>query len=138
MKVSIFMAAALAGAGMPALAGSVVGTVPAHGRRRVAISPQLPDGSFRTADKDALTFDVLNDIGNAAARLYGLVYALPEELCAVLPSNNKALPAFNGDESRERPVPATSNVARNRGAALTYLDVAHQVGRTSYRESVLN
>src|SRR3546814_15267378 len=83
MKASIFMAAALAGAGMPALAGSVIGTVPAHGRRRVAISPQLPDGSFSTADKDALTFDVLNDIGNAAARLYGPVYALPEALRSV-------------------------------------------------------
>jgi hypothetical protein len=117
MKASIFMATALAGAGTPALAKSVTGTAPAHGGRLVAISPQLPDGSFSTPDKDALAFDVLSEIGNATARLYGLVYALPEELCAVLPSNNKALPAFNGGESRERPVPATSNVARNGGVA---------------------
>jgi hypothetical protein len=102
MKASIFMAAALASAGTPALARSVIGTIPAHGGRRVAISPQLPDGSLSTAEKDALTFDVLSDIGNAVARLYGLVYALPEELCALLRSNNKALPAINGDESRER------------------------------------
>src|SRR3546814_6096664 len=82
MKASTFMAAALAGAGTPALTRSVIGAVPAHGGRLVAITPQLPDGSFGTADKDALTF-VLGDIGNAVARLYGLVHALPEELCAV-------------------------------------------------------
>jgi len=126
MKASIFMAAALAGAGTLALAGSVIGTVPAHGGRLGAISPQLPDGSLSTAEKDALTFDVLSDIGNAVARLYGLVYALPEELCAVLRPNNKALPAINGGESRERPVPATSNIARNGGVALAYLDVDYR------------
>src|SRR3546814_3894936 len=103
MKASTFMAAALAGAGTPALTRSVIGAVPAHGGRLVAITPQLPDGSFGTADKDALTF-VLSDIGNAVARLYGLVHALPEELCALLPANNKALPAINGDASRARPV----------------------------------
>jgi hypothetical protein len=126
MKASIFMAAALAGAGTPALARSVIGTVPAHGGRLGAISPQLPDGSLSTAEKDALTFDVLSDIGKAVARLYGLVCALPEELCAVLRSNNKALPAINGDESRERPVPATSNIARNERVALAYLDVDYR------------
>jgi hypothetical protein len=126
MKASIFMAADLAGAGTPALARSVIGTVPAHGDRLVAISPQLPDGSLSTAEKDALTFDVLSDIGNAVARLCGLIYALPEELCAVLRSNNKALPAINGDESREHPVPSTNNTARNGRVALAYLDVDYR------------
>jgi hypothetical protein len=126
MKASIFMAAALAGAGTRALAGSVTGTVPAHGGRLVAIFPQLPDGSLSTAEKDALTFNVLSDIGNTVARLYGLVCALPGELCAVLPANNKALPAINGGESRERPVPATSNIARNGRIAIAYLVVNYR------------
>src|SRR3546814_16287983 len=90
MKASTFMGAALAGAGTPAVTRSVIGAVPGHGGRSVGITPQLPDGSFGTADKDALTF-VLSDIGNAVARLYGLVHALPEELCAVLPANNKEI-----------------------------------------------
>src|SRR3546814_17669738 len=124
MKASTFMAAALAGAGTPALTRSVIGAVPAHGGRLVAITPQLPDGSFGTADKDALTF-VLSDIGNAVARLYGLVHALPEELCAVLPANNKALPAINGDARRERPVAATSHVPRHGGARSPFLDAQY-------------
>src|SRR3546814_7495959 len=40
MKASLFMAAALSGAGTPASARSVVGTVPAHGGHLVAISPR--------------------------------------------------------------------------------------------------
>ena len=39
--------------------------------------------------------------------IYGLVYALPEELRAVLRSNNGTLPAINGDESWELPFPGT-------------------------------
>lgn len=126
MKASILMVAALAGAGTPALAESMIGTVLAHGDRLVAISPQLPDGSLSTGEKNAFTFDVLSDIGNAVARLYGLVYALPEELRAVLRSNNKALPAINGDESWELPVPATNVIARNGWVALAYLDVDYR------------
>ena len=48
------------------------------GGRLVAISPQLPDNSLDTASKNALTFDVLSDVGNKVSRSYGLVYSLPE------------------------------------------------------------
>lgn len=78
----------------------------ALGARLLAISPQLPDDSLSTADANALTFDVLNDVGNGVARRYGLVWSLPEELRAALRSNNKALPGINGDDSWELPVPA--------------------------------
>jgi peroxiredoxin len=84
--------------------------------RLVAISPQLPEQSLSTAQADELTFEVLSDVGNHAARRFGLVYALPEEVRAALRSNNKALPGINGDESWELPVPATYVVAKDRMA----------------------
>jgi peroxiredoxin len=96
------------------------------GARLVAISPQLPDQSLSTAQADELTFDVLSDIGNIAARGFGLVYALPEELRAALRSNNKALPGINGDESWELPVPATYVIARDRRVALAYVEVDYR------------
>jgi peroxiredoxin len=79
----------------------------ALGARLVAVSPQLPDDSLDTAKKNALTFDVLSDVGNAVAWSYGLVYALPFELREALRSNGKTLSRINGDESWELPVPAT-------------------------------
>jgi peroxiredoxin len=91
-----------------------------------AISPQRPDGSLSTAQTNALTFHVLSDAGNKAARSFGLVYALPEELRAALRSNNKALPDINGDESWELPVPATYVIAPDGRVALAHVEVDYR------------
>ena len=96
------------------------------GGRLVAISPQLPDNSLDTVNKNALTFDVLSDVGNKVARQYGLVYALPEAIRSALRSNNKSLPSINGDESWELPVPATFVVASDQHVALAYIEVDYR------------
>ncbi len=100
--------------------------VTALGARLVAISPQLPDGSLSTAEANKLTFDVLSDVGNGVARSFGLVWSLPEELRAALRSNDKALPAINGDDSWELPVPATYVIARDDRVALAAIDVDYR------------
>jgi peroxiredoxin len=105
---------------------AVLPQITALGARLVAISPQLPDGSLSTAEANRLTFDVLSDVGNHAARRFGLVYALPEELRQALRSNNKALPGINGDESWELPVPATYVIAPDRRVALAHIDVDYR------------
>jgi peroxiredoxin len=105
---------------------AILPEISALGARLVAISPQLPDGSLGTAETNALTFDVLSDVGNAAARRFGLVYALPEELRAALRSNNKALPAINGDESWQLPVPATYVIAPDGRVALAHIEVDYR------------
>jgi peroxiredoxin len=97
--------------------------ITALGARLVAISPQLPDGSLSTAQTNALTFDVLSDVGNKVADRFGLVYSLPEELRAALRGNNKALPGINGDDSWELPVPATYVIGEDGRVALAYIDV---------------
>ena len=105
---------------------SVLPQISASGARLVAISPQLPDNSLDTANKNALTFDVLSDVRNEVARSYGLVYSLPEEIRAALRSNNKALPSINGDQSWELPVPATYVIARDQHVALAYIEVDYR------------
>jgi len=105
---------------------AVLPQIIALGARLVAISPQLPEQSLSTAQANELTFEVLSDVGNEAARRFGLIYALPEELRAALRSNNKALPGINGDESWELPVPATYVIARNRRIALAYVEVDYR------------
>ncbi len=98
----------------------------AFGARLVAISPQLPDASLSTAEKNGLSFDVLSDVGNRVARSFGLVFALPEELRAALRSADKALPPINGDESWELPVPATYVIAPDGRIALAFVDVDYR------------
>ena len=96
------------------------------GGQILAISPQLPDGSLSVAEKNALGFEVLSDVGNVVARSFGLVYALADELRAALISNNKALPGINGDDSWELPVPATFIVAPDRRVTLSHIDVDYR------------
>lgn len=96
------------------------------GARLVAVSPQQPDGSLTTAERNELTFDVLSDVGNAVARRYGLVFSLAEELREAMRSVGKALPGINGDESWELPVPATFVVARDGRIALAHADVDYR------------
>ena len=105
---------------------SILPQITALGARLVAISPQLPDNSLDTVNKNALTFDVLSDVRNEVARSYGLVYSLPEEIRAALRLNNKALPSINGDTSWELPVPATYVIARNQLIALAYIEVDYR------------
>ena len=105
---------------------SILPQMAALGARLVAISPQLPDGSLDTAGKSDLTFEVLSDTGNSVARRFRLVHALPEELREALRSNDKALPAINGDGSWELPVPATYVIAPDRRVALASIEVDYR------------
>lgn len=97
-----------------------------HGARLVAISPEQPDQSLSTVEKGALRFSVLSDTGNIVARSFGLVYTLPIELQTVLSSVGKALPAINGDDSWELPVPATFVIRPDGEVALAHIDVDYR------------
>jgi peroxiredoxin len=46
----------------------------------IAISPQTPDNSLSTKEKNELEFEVLSDIGNKVAKDLGLIFSLAEEL----------------------------------------------------------
>lgn len=100
--------------------------ISALGGRLIAISPQLPDGSLSTAEKNGLEFDALSDVGNAVARAFGLVYALPEELREAMRSNGKVLPEINGDDSWELPRPAVYVIDRDRRIVLAHIEIDYR------------
>lgn len=77
------------------------------GASLVAISPQIPDESMNTAEKNELSFPVLSDVGNTVARQYGLVFELAEKLRPLYKDFGIDLPKSNGSESFELPVPGT-------------------------------
>ena len=72
----------------------------------VAISPQLSEHSSKIVEQNRLTFDVLSDRRNAIARLFGLVFKLPEDLSQLYQKFGADLPKFNGDDSWTLPMPA--------------------------------
>jgi peroxiredoxin len=77
------------------------------GASLVAISPQTPDNSLTTAEKNELKFQVLSDAGNKTADQFGLVFKLPEELHDLYKGFGLDIPKFNGDDSWELPMPGT-------------------------------
>ena len=81
--------------------------IEALGAQLVTVSPELPDKSLSTAEKNALAFEVLSDVGNKVARDFGLVFSLAEELRPIYASFGIDIPAYNGDDTFELPMPAT-------------------------------
>lgn len=88
----------------------------------MAISPQSPDQSQATLLKNFLMYEVLSDQGNQVARQFGLVYQVPEAIRPIYTSLGTDLPAYNGDDSWELPIPGTFLVGRDRRILLSYAD----------------
>ncbi|MBF6330242.1 peroxiredoxin-like family protein [Nocardia transvalensis] len=74
-----------------------------HGAQLVAISPQRPDDSLSTAERNALTFPVLSDPDNGVSRSYGLLFTVAEDARDIYHRAGADLAATDG----ELPIPAT-------------------------------
>lgn len=96
------------------------------GASLVAISPQTPDESLSTAEKNALAFPVLSDTGSKTARAFGIAFDLAEELRPIYAKFGHALPDRNGDESWTLPIPATFVIAQDGTIALAFIDTDYR------------
>ncbi len=85
------------------------------GATLVALSPELPDKSLSTKEKNKLEFEVLTDYNNQVARKFGLVFTLSNELVDIY---NGRLEKFNGIATNELPIPATYVI--NKDFIITY------------------
>jgi len=94
------------------------------GAQMVAISPQLPDNSLSTQEKNELAFPVLSDVGNKVARQFGIVFELNDELLQLYRQFGHALEEANGESGkRELPVPATFLADHQGIIRLAHVDV---------------
>jgi peroxiredoxin len=79
----------------------------ALGATLVGISPETVAVSQQTVQDHELKFEVLSDEGNHVVRDYGLVMVIDEAIRPHYEQWGIDIPAANGDESFELPVPAT-------------------------------
>lgn len=93
------------------------------GATLVAVSPMAPEGSKDMQAAISSPFPILSDPGNEIARAYGLVHTLPEYLRPVYEKFGIDLPAANGDESFELPVPATYVIAKDGTIRWAHVDL---------------
>ena len=60
-----------------------LGKITAAGGQLVALTPEVPDKSLSTREKNELKFEILSDLGQEVARSYGLVVSLTPEVVAI-------------------------------------------------------
>ncbi|MBA2401563.1 MAG: AhpC/TSA family protein [Bradyrhizobium sp.] len=86
----------------------VLSRIVAAGANLVAISPEKPDDTLSTTEKNALTFPVLSDVGQTVGKAFGLVYAFTDELRSAYDGFKLDIPSKNGaPEDWSLPLSAT-------------------------------
>jgi peroxiredoxin len=87
----------------------------------VAISPQAPDGSLSTLEKNKLTFTVLSDLGNQVAKVAGILTGPSDKARAAQLQLGLDLAAVNADGTTGLPMPTTIIV--DAGHVIGWIDV---------------
>jgi peroxiredoxin len=100
----------------------------AAGISLVAISPQTPDNSLNTQEKNALQFEVLSDSSLEASRAFGVLFDMPQELVDLYSKVGHDLPVTNGNGNGRwsLPVPATYVVGKDGLIAQAYVDADYR------------
>ncbi|MBE9172914.1 AhpC/TSA family protein [Cyanobium sp. LEGE 06143] len=93
------------------------------GATLVAISPETPDNSLTTQEKNDLEYPVLSDADNQVARDFGLVFQLPAALLPIYEGFGIDLTAYNGNDHFELPIPATYVVRQDGVIQYAFADV---------------
>ncbi|OEH91200.1 peroxiredoxin-like family protein [Bacillus solimangrovi] len=92
----------------------ILDDIHAQGASLIAISPQTPDNSLTTQEKNDLKFHVLSDKENKVASLFRLVYPLPDYLIELYKQRGLHIDKYNEEESWTLPVAATYIIAQDK------------------------
>ena len=90
------------------------------GANLIAITPETPDNSLSTSEKNALSFEVLSDIDNTFAREIGLVFKMPKELQEVYSKFGIDVKKHNQNDDYELPIAATFVIDNNNAVKYAY------------------
>lgn len=101
---------------------AILEDIKAMGASLIAISPELPDSSLSTAEKNGLIFEVLSDVNADYARSIGLVFSLPETLRDLYAGAGLDLETYNGSGQFDLPLAATYLIDQNGIIAHAFVD----------------
>src|SRR5580700_8542413 len=105
----------------------VIADIKSAGASLVAISPEKPDDTLSTSEKNALTFEVLSDVGQKVGRAFGLVYEFTDELKSAYQGFGHDIPARNGASGEWKlPVSATYVIDQDGVIIFAYTDVDYR------------
>lgn len=96
------------------------------GATLVAISPQTPDNSLSTAEKNELAFPVLSDSHLAAAKAFGIAFTLSPALVGLYAKVGNDLPTLNGNGQWVLPIPATYLIDASGRVAMAHVEADYR------------
>ncbi len=99
----------------------------ALGASLVAVTPESPDNSLTTTEKNELSFDVLSDSNLEVSDKFGLTFTLPDTLTKVYGGFGINLPEVNNDNAWRLPIPAAYVIGQDGTIILSHVDVNYTV-----------
>jgi len=91
----------------------------------LALTPELPDSSLSTKEKNSLEFEVLTDLENKVGKTFGVVYELTAAV-AKRYQEGFGLHQYNADSSNELPLAATYVIAQDGTIKYAFLDADYR------------
>jgi peroxiredoxin len=101
---------------------ALLADIHAAGGELVAVSPELPDHTLSTAEKNDVAYTVLSDVGGQLASAFGIRFSLSDAVKPFYEKAGHALPARNGDGTWALPMPATFVVERGGRIAEAFIE----------------
>ncbi|AIZ42195.1 peroxiredoxin-like family protein [Cellulophaga baltica] len=95
------------------------------GASLIAITPETPDNSISTKEKNDLEFEVLSDLDNKVGYEYKVVFKLTEDVKEIY-ENGFELSKFNGNDKGELPLAATYIIGQNKVIQYAFLDADYR------------
>ena len=95
------------------------------GASLIALTPELPDNTLSTQEKNQLQFEVLSDINNEVAFKYGIVFKLTNEVAHAY-KQSFSLEDYNGNDDPELPLAATYVIDREGIIRYAFLDAEYR------------
>jgi peroxiredoxin len=108
--------------------------IKAAGGQVIAISPELPDMSMSTREKNNLKYEVLSDIDNRVADLYHLAYTVPDYIVDHY-DMSVTLNQHNGNNNMRLPLAVTYVIDRDGVVRYAFLDADYK-NRASAQEII--
>ena len=96
------------------------------GAQLVAVSPQTPDNSLSTAQKNDLAYPVLSDSELLATEAFGVGFELPPQLIDLYGRVGNDLPVLNGNGRWVLPVPATYVIDREGKVVFAHIEADYR------------
>jgi peroxiredoxin len=104
----------------------LLGPIRAAGGSLLAISPQTPESTERTASKNGLDFEVLSDVGSEIANAFRVAFKLPTELLDLYTEVGHVIPEYNGTDDGLLPIPAAFVIGTDGVIRLAHVDADYR------------